>query len=90
MAVKSAKHRLAHFERDTRHTKLLCVFGGRFQLISKVLDLNAEGLVEIFCTQEVLAGTPLDVIAGILGRTKPAIRTRAYILRLMPGRPDKR
>jgi hypothetical protein len=36
--------------------------------------------------QEVLAGTPLDVIAGILGRTKPAIKTRAYILRLMLGR----
>ena len=30
--------------------------------------------------QEVLAGTPLDVIVGVLGRTKPAIRTRAYIL----------
>jgi hypothetical protein len=40
--------------------------------------------------QEVLAGTPLDVIAGDLGRTKPAIRTRAYILRLMLGRPSKR
>ena len=42
--------------------------------------------------QEVLAGTPLDVIAGKLGRTKPAIRTRAYTLRLMlgPASPSRR
>ena len=40
--------------------------------------------------QEILADTPLDVIADKLGRTKPAIRTRAYILRLKLGRPRKR
>ena len=38
--------------------------------------------------QEILADTPLDVIADKLGRTKPAIRTRAYTLRLMLGRPE--
>jgi hypothetical protein len=36
---------------------------------------------------EVAAGTPLDPMVTKIGRTKAAIRNRAYILRLKLGRP---
>jgi len=37
--------------------------------------------------QEVLAGTPIRLIASKMDRSEPAIRSRAYALRLMLGRP---
>jgi hypothetical protein len=39
-------------------------------------------------TQEVADGTPIDEIAGKIGRTRSAIRSRAYVLRLKFGRAN--
>jgi hypothetical protein len=47
------------FESGHFGTDLLGVFGGRLQLRPKVLDLNAEGLLETFCTQKFFQKFPV-------------------------------
>jgi hypothetical protein len=39
-------------------------------------------------TRDVADGTPIDEIAGKMGRTRSAIRSRAYVLRLKFSRPN--
>jgi len=42
---------------------------------------------EAILRQEALAGRPVAEIASKMGRSLSAVRTRAYMLRIMLGRP---